>query len=173
MATANNDDLEKSNIGDGSGQRSRKTPSSGRKHNAPNSLHFAGRLGGNQAFTIDPKDADNASILADEPDAAPGMSLKQQFDLRPFKSIGLWKVAMVEGFGKSVFHSFSLLLGSNCACHLEFGLISFRVNIVKVPLCSCSSHFGQILVPTHYQLRQPLNSEFLTMVSVAMFTRFS
>lgn len=60
---------------------------------------FAGRLGGNQLFTLDRHDEATRKLLAKEPDAAPGMSLKEQFDLRPFRTAGLWKAAIVEGVG--------------------------------------------------------------------------
>lgn len=64
---------------------------------------FVGRLGGNQEFTLR-RDAANAHLLAKEPDAAPGMTLKEQFDLRPFTTLGIWKAALMEGAG-----SFSLV----------------------------------------------------------------
>jgi hypothetical protein len=67
-----------------------------RSYSAP----FAGRLGGNQAFVLNRDDTSNASILQDVPDAAPGMSLAEQLDLRPFRNIGLWKAAVVEGMGE-------------------------------------------------------------------------
>lgn len=60
---------------------------------------FAGRLGGNQDFTLDPRDDANAATLSHEPDAAPGMSFAQQFDLKPVGNLGLWKAAVIEGFG--------------------------------------------------------------------------
>ncbi|KAF2100582.1 aquaporin-like protein [Rhizodiscina lignyota] len=60
---------------------------------------FAGRLGGNGTAVIDRNDPQNADILKDCPDAAPWMSLKEQFDLRPFKYPGLWKAAVMEGMG--------------------------------------------------------------------------
>ena len=63
------------------------------------SSSFAGRIGGNQSFTVDRNDDANTAVLAHEPDAAPGMSLEQQFNLRPFRSLGLWKAAVIEGFG--------------------------------------------------------------------------
>jgi len=66
-----------------------------RSYSAP----FAGRLGGNQAFVLDRDRASNAEILQNVPDAAPGMTLAEQFDLRPFRSIALWKAAAVEGMG--------------------------------------------------------------------------
>ena len=66
-----------------------------------NGVTFAGRLGGNQVFTVDRGDEANAALLAKEPDAAPGMMFKEQFDLAPFLQPLLWKQAMVEGFGSS------------------------------------------------------------------------
>jgi glycerol uptake facilitator-like aquaporin len=60
---------------------------------------FAGRLGGNQTTIVDRDDANNLEILTSAPDAAPGMTLKEQFDCRPLRSIGLWKAAMIEGVG--------------------------------------------------------------------------
>ena len=62
---------------------------------------FIGRLGGNQEFVIDPDNAANAKILERTPDAAPGMTLRQQFDCKPFVYLGLWKAAFIEGVGKS------------------------------------------------------------------------
>lgn len=60
---------------------------------------FVGRLGGVGAFVIDPHDQSNADVLKAEPDAAPGMSLSSQFDLRPFRTLALWKAASIEGIG--------------------------------------------------------------------------
>ena len=64
------------------------------------SYSFAGRLGGNQLFTLNRSDDAARKFLAGEPDAAPGMSLKEQFDLRPFRSLGIWKAAIIEGVGR-------------------------------------------------------------------------
>jgi hypothetical protein len=66
-----------------------------RSYTAP----FAGRLGGNQAFIIDRDDASSVAVLQDVPDASPGMTLAEQFDLGPFRSVRLWKAAVVEGMG--------------------------------------------------------------------------
>lgn len=60
---------------------------------------FIGRLGGNQAFVLDPNNAANASTLKLEPDAAPGMTIRQQLDLKGFRSIAIWKAALMEGVG--------------------------------------------------------------------------
>jgi len=68
--------------------------------NICNTVPFAGRLGGNQAFILDRDDVSNAAILQDVPDAAPGMTLAEQFDLRPLRNIGLWKAAIMEGMGE-------------------------------------------------------------------------
>lgn len=64
------------------------------------SVPFAGRIGGNQAFILDRDNAADAPTLQNAPDAAPGMTLAEQFDLRPFRSIGLWKAAAIEGMGE-------------------------------------------------------------------------
>src|ERR1700761_4375912 len=63
-------------------------------------MPFAGRLGGNQEFVVNRDDASNASILQNIPDAAPGMTLAEQFDLRPFRGISLYKAAAMEGIGQ-------------------------------------------------------------------------
>ena len=63
-------------------------------------LPFIGRLGGNQRYVLDPTDPDNAQLLRNVPDAAPFMTLKQQLDLRSFRSPGLWKRAVTEGMGE-------------------------------------------------------------------------
>ena len=64
-------------------------------HTKTASSSFAGRIGGNQAFIVDRHDGSNTALLRNEPDAAPGMSLKEQLDIRPFRAVGLWKAAMV------------------------------------------------------------------------------
>ncbi|PMD45670.1 aquaporin-like protein [Hyaloscypha variabilis F] len=60
---------------------------------------FIGRLGGNQGFVLDRHNAANAEILKEQPDSAPCMSFNEQFDLRGFRSLGLWKAALIEGVG--------------------------------------------------------------------------
>jgi len=60
---------------------------------------FIGRLGGNQGFVLDRHNAANAEILKEQPDSAPCMTLQEQFDLRGFRSLGLWKAALIEGVG--------------------------------------------------------------------------
>jgi glycerol uptake facilitator-like aquaporin len=60
---------------------------------------FAGRLGGNQEFTLDRNDPSNQELLRKVPDAAPNLSLKEAFDLRGFREIGLWKASLIEFVG--------------------------------------------------------------------------
>lgn len=59
------------------------------------SAAFVGRLGGNQEFVDATQNA-----LHGEPDAVPGMTLRQQLALRSFLHIPLWKAAAIEGVGK-------------------------------------------------------------------------
>ncbi|KAF7553700.1 hypothetical protein G7Z17_g3468 [Cylindrodendrum hubeiense] len=64
-----------------------------------NNVHpFAGRIGANQSFTIDPN-SDNDSVLEKEPDAAPLMPIMELMDLRPLLHVNLWKAAFIEGIG--------------------------------------------------------------------------
>ena len=73
---------------------------------------FIGRLGGNQEFVIDRHNAANAEILREQPDSAPCMTPREQFDLGGFRNLGLWKAAVIEGVGKYS-HLTSAQLGSN------------------------------------------------------------
>ncbi|KAI5458773.1 aquaporin-like protein [Mariannaea sp. PMI_226] len=69
-------------------------------HYRNNVIAFAGRVGGNQRFTVD-----RASIVEDatgkekEPDAAPLMPIRNLMDLRPLLHPNLWKAAIIEGLG--------------------------------------------------------------------------
>lgn len=60
---------------------------------------FAGRIGGNQEFTIDPDDASFHSVISKVPDAAATFSWKQSFRLDGFADVELWKEATIEGVG--------------------------------------------------------------------------
>ena len=60
---------------------------------------FAGRLGGNQGFILDPKNLDNESALKRTPDASPFISVQEIFNLKGFLEPALWKAAAVEGIG--------------------------------------------------------------------------
>jgi hypothetical protein len=61
---------------------------------------FAGRLGANQAFTIDRRTSADDKLLEKEPDATPHMSFRELLDCRPIFSRYLWKAALIEGFGE-------------------------------------------------------------------------
>lgn len=65
----------------------------------PASQPFAGRIGGNQEFILDPKNADNAQTLKRVPDASPFISISEIFNLRGFLEIELWKAAVTEFIG--------------------------------------------------------------------------
>jgi glycerol uptake facilitator-like aquaporin len=68
----------------------------------PNIEPFAGRLGGNQTAGLDgqlEEPEPNKTI----PDATPWISLSQQLGLRAFASPGLWKAALIEGWGTLMF----------------------------------------------------------------------
>ncbi|EEU37131.1 uncharacterized protein NECHADRAFT_72760 [Fusarium vanettenii 77-13-4] len=60
---------------------------------------FAGRLGANQAFTIDRRTSADEKFLEKEPDATPHMSFRELLDCRPILSPYLWKAALIEGMG--------------------------------------------------------------------------
>lgn len=65
-----------------------------------NDRPFAGRLGGNQQFTVDPNDPDQESLLERVPDAAPAVHWRDVFSLVPFRDPYLYKAAVIEGIGK-------------------------------------------------------------------------
>ncbi|KAF4630254.1 hypothetical protein G7Y89_g7889 [Cudoniella acicularis] len=79
-------------------ERSNDTTGSARFHK-PTSQPFIGRLGGNQEFALDPRDASNAALLQQVPDAASHMSLRAQLGLDGFRCLVLWKAAIIEGIG--------------------------------------------------------------------------
>ena len=62
-------------------------------------LHYAGRMGANQEFVLDPSDPDAKSVLDRYPDAAPWMSQRAVWSLSGFKQVKLWKAALIEGVG--------------------------------------------------------------------------
>ncbi|KAH7027199.1 putative aquaporin transporter [Microdochium trichocladiopsis] len=63
---------------------------------------FAGRLGGNGGGILPDTDS-SKELLERVPDAAPLMTFAQQFDLRPFRTPELWKAALMEGVGTTMF----------------------------------------------------------------------
>jgi len=66
-----------------------------------NNFPFAGRIGGNQEFTLDKKDPNRGRILKEIPDAAPFCTWEASFALNQFRQINLWKAAFIEGWGTS------------------------------------------------------------------------
>lgn len=60
---------------------------------------FVGRLGGNGSVPTG-SNAEEEKLLDSIPDAAPLMTTGQVFDMRPFRTVGLWKAASIEGMGK-------------------------------------------------------------------------
>lgn len=67
----------------------------------PNQIAFAGRLGANQAFILEPGSSVDISTIKRIPDASPFMSWQEQVDLRGFRQIELWRAGLVEGVGES------------------------------------------------------------------------
>jgi glycerol uptake facilitator-like aquaporin len=63
---------------------------------------FAGRLGGNQEFILDPKNLENKPALRRVPDASPFISFQELFNLRALLEPGLWKAALSEGLGTAL-----------------------------------------------------------------------
>jgi hypothetical protein len=61
---------------------------------------FAGRVGANQAFTVEGRTSEDGKLLEREPDATPHMPFRELMDLRPITNIHLWKTALIEGVGK-------------------------------------------------------------------------
>jgi hypothetical protein len=76
-----------------------------------NHFPFAGRIGGNQEFTLDQSDPNSKRILKEIPDAAPFVTWKASFDLNQFWQINLWKAALIEGWGE---------------CHLRFERLGLK-----------------------------------------------
>ena len=75
------------------------SPQTNSERTDPDSHAFAGRLGGNQEFILDPKNLDHISTLKRVPDASPFILLREIFDVRGFLVLELWKAAIIEGVG--------------------------------------------------------------------------
>ncbi|KAF2502884.1 aquaporin-like protein [Lophium mytilinum] len=60
---------------------------------------FAGRIGGNQQFTVSRDDSQFESITRKAPDAATYFSWHASIDPRGFSDLELWKEATIEGVG--------------------------------------------------------------------------
>lgn len=63
----------------------------------PVSHPFAGRMGGNLAFTLSRNDTEFDEIAHSTPDAVSSLTWKDSFDLRAFRDVELWKQAILEG----------------------------------------------------------------------------
>lgn len=66
---------------------------------------FAGRLGGNQQFVLSETEPGYEKAVARTPDAALHLTWTESFDLRSFIDLELWKQAVFESLGGSVFRS--------------------------------------------------------------------
>lgn len=64
--------------------------------------NFAGRIGGNQQFTISPLDPSYANVISKLPDATSKFTWKQSVSLRSLGDVDLWKQALLEGVGTCV-----------------------------------------------------------------------
>lgn len=62
-------------------------------------LPFIGRLGASGTGSL-PRSSYNEDLLKASPDAAPLMTLSDQFALRPILTTRLWKAALMEGVGR-------------------------------------------------------------------------
>lgn len=76
-------------------------------------LPYAGRLGGNQEFIVDPSDPDAQSLLERVPDASPWMSYGAIFSPRGFKEASLWKTAFGEGVATLMLCYITIMLSSS------------------------------------------------------------
>ena len=74
---------------------------------------FAGRLGGNQEFILDPKNLDNERTLKRIPDASPFLSVRESFNLRGFLEPELWKAAAVECLGTTILVWITLFISAH------------------------------------------------------------
>lgn len=65
-------------------------------------LPFAGRIGGSQDFTVDRSNASgsNANLMKKTPDAAPLHTLRDALDINGFYQPIIWKSAAIECWGK-------------------------------------------------------------------------
>ena len=62
-------------------------------------IPFAGRIGGNQEFTVSQDSSDAESVLEKQPDAAPLSNISDSFRLSGFLNLDLWRQAVIEGWG--------------------------------------------------------------------------
>lgn len=81
-------------------------------------IAYAGRLGGNQEFVLDPSDPDAQSILSKSPDAAPWMSHRALWSLAGFKQVSLWKAALMEGVGAMALCYLTIMFNASPALNI-------------------------------------------------------
>lgn len=97
---AGNEDVEQAEYAVGNGHQGlRRRKSRDTRQNSLLSTPFAGRIGGNQEFTVSSSDSDFESVVSKQPDAAARFTWAQSFSLHGFTDIELWKQATVEGVG--------------------------------------------------------------------------
>ena len=64
-----------------------------------NYSHFAGRIAGNQLFTLSPDSPEYQELKQRIPDAIAASTWREVMDLRAFKERRLWEMAVIEGLG--------------------------------------------------------------------------
>ena len=64
-----------------------------------NYSHFAGRIAGNQLFTLNPDSPEYQELKERIPDAVAAPTWKEIMDLRAFRERRLWEMAIIEGLG--------------------------------------------------------------------------
>lgn len=84
-----------------------------------NPIPYAGKLGGNQGFVIDPSDPDTKSLLERTPDASPFIPLNKLLSLEGFKQLDLWKQALMEGSGTLMLSFISIAVGSSPSLNVQ------------------------------------------------------
>lgn len=82
-------------------------------------LKYAGRLGGNQEFIVNPSDPDTQSLLKRIPDAAPWLSVTDIFSLAGFRQPAIWKPAILEGFGTMGLCYITILLAASPPLNIQ------------------------------------------------------
>ena len=87
---------------------------------------FAGRIGGNQEFTVSAHDEKSAAILKNQPDAAPLTSISDALDLHGFLVWDNWRMAVIEGWGTCLL---IFLLGATAS-----GLTTLNLNPMAITL---------------------------------------
>lgn len=77
----------------------RQRRQSGDRRPSVASRPFAGRIGGNQEFTLSPSDSEYHEIVSKVPDATPTFTWRQSLSPSGFRDVELWKEATIEGVG--------------------------------------------------------------------------